>query len=251
MQALHKRLSRALFYYHASIRSINGSHNSLFSHRTVTTCSQQSRCQPPICDLLASPWSAIQLRCARFSGADVRPGNVIERRGKIYEVIKAQHTTQGRGGAIIQVELRDIDSGNKLNERLRTDETVEKVYVKEKSLTYLYTDDETGNVVLMDSETYGQLDVPKHLFGESVVYLQDDMKVIVQLYDERPMSASVPHRVTCTVTEAAEPIKGIGATPHYKKVLLDNGLTIQVPAHILSGDKILVNTTDNSYISKA
>ncbi|KAL2540826.1 elongation factor P (EF-P) family protein [Abeliophyllum distichum] len=196
-----------------------------FGMVVATYANRQSKCQPQFCGLLASPWSATQLRRARFSGGDVRPGNVIERRGKIYQVVKAQHTTQGRGGAIIQVELRDIDSGNKLNERLRTDETVEKVYVKEKSLTYLYTDDETGNVVLMDSETYGQLDVPKHLFGESVVYLQDDMK--------------------------AEPIKGIGATPHYKKVLLDNGLTIQVPAHILSGDKILVNTTDNSYISKA
>lgn len=251
MQALNKRLSRALLYYSASIRSVNGFDKSLFLQRTITTCSRQSICQPPVYELFASPWSATQLRSARFSGADVRPGNVIERRGKIYQVVKAQHTTQGRGGAIIQVELRDIDSGNKLNERLRTDETVEKVYVKEKSLTYLYTDDETGNVVLMDSETYSQLDVPKPLFGESVVYLQDDMKVTVQLYDERPMSATVPQRVTCTVTEAAEPIKGIGATPHYKKVLLDNGLTIQAPAHILSGDKILVDTTDNSYISKA
>ncbi|XP_073300915.1 uncharacterized protein [Primulina huaijiensis] len=201
-------------------------------------------------DILSSPWSATQLRCARFSGADVRPGNVIMRRGKLFQVVKAQHTTQGRGGAIIQVELRDVDSGTKSNERLRTDEPVERVFVQEKSLTYLYTDDETGNVVLMDPETYGQLDVPSHLFGESLAYLQDDMKVTVQLYDEKPMAASMPNRATCTIVEAADVVKGSGPMP-YKKVLLDNGRTIQAPAHVLAGEKIIVSTTDNSYIGKA
>ncbi|GER50727.1 elongation factor P [Striga asiatica] len=150
--------------------------------------------------LLDSPWFATQLRGARFSGADVRPGNVIERRGKLYEVVKADHSTQGRGGAIIQVELRDVDSGSKVNERLRTDEKVEKIYVEEKSLTYSYTDDETGNIVLMEPDTYNQLEVPRHLF--------DDMEITVQLYNEKPLAASIPHRVTCTVVEAGEALKG-------------------------------------------
>ncbi|XP_073054662.1 uncharacterized protein [Primulina eburnea] len=211
---------------------------AISSNSSAYTCHIR-RHQPSVhgflSDLLSSPWSTTQLRCARFSGADV---------------VKAQHTTQGRGGAIIQVELRDVDSGSKSNERLRTDEPVERVYVQEKSLTYLYTDDETGNVVLMDPETYGQLDVPSHLFGESLAYLQDDMKVTVQLYDEKPMAASMPNRATCTVVEAADVVKGSGPMP-YKKVLLDNGRTIQAPAHVLAGDKIIVSTTDNSYIGKA
>ncbi|KAK4440425.1 Elongation factor P [Sesamum alatum] len=224
------------------------------NRQTSTTCSRpikfQLSAQAPGGPLLDSPWSATQLRRARFSGADVRPGNVIERKGKIFEVIKAQHTTQGRGGAIIQVELRDVDSGSKVNERLRTDEPVQKIFVQEKSFTYLYTDDETGNIVLMEPKTYNQLEVPRHLFGESLVYLQDDMEVTVQLYDERPLSVKIPHRVTCTVTEADEALRGSGPTA-YKKVLLDNGLTVQVPAHILAGDKIVINTTDNSYASRA
>ncbi|KAJ0612353.1 putative ribosomal protein L2, domain 2 [Helianthus annuus] len=70
--------------------------------------------------------------------------------GKVYQVVKAQHSTQGRGGAIIQVELRDVDSGNKVNERFRTDETVEKIFVEAKSYTYLYTDEETDTIVLME-----------------------------------------------------------------------------------------------------
>ncbi|XP_071720919.1 uncharacterized protein [Rutidosis leptorrhynchoides] len=201
--------------------------------------------------LLSVPWSANQIRFAKARGSDVRPGNVIERKGKVYQVVKAQHSTQGRGGAIIQVELRDVDSGNKVNERFRTDETVEKIYVESKAYTYLYTDEETDSVVLMEPNTFVQLDVPKHLFGDSVAYLKDDITVSVELFNDRPMSASVPKRVTCTVAEAQVQMKGMGATPHNKKVLLDNGLRVEVPPHVLTGDKILIDTTDNSYISRA
>ncbi|KAL6511140.1 hypothetical protein OROGR_022264 [Orobanche gracilis] len=243
---LTKRLSAVLRSYVATI-----SRNC----QNITTCTRRSKILPYLHasggGLLDSPWSATQLRGARFTGADVRPGNVIERRGKIYEVIKAEHTTQGRGGAIIQVELRDVDSGSKVNERLRTDEKVEKIYVEEKSLTYLYTDDETGNIVLMEPETYSQLEVPSHLFGDSLVYLQDDMEITVQLYDERPLSATIPHRVTCTVAEADEALKGSSKSTPSKRVLLDNGITVQVPAHIEVGDKVVVNTTNNSYVSRA
>ncbi|XP_031099605.1 uncharacterized protein LOC116003806 [Ipomoea triloba] len=230
-------ISRALttcIHSSPSLHSLNNSESLLKPHR-----------------FLAFPWSATQLRGVKLRGADVKPGNVIERKGKIYQVVKTQHTTQGRGGAIIQVELRDVDSGNKVNERFRTDEAVERVFAEEKPFTYLYTDDETGNIVLMEPNTYAQLDVPKHLFGDSYVFLQDDMRVCVQLYDERPMSASIPTRVTCTVAETPIQVKGASVTPQYKKAVLDNGVTVQVPGHILPGDKIIINTTDNSYMSKA
>ncbi|XP_074331607.1 uncharacterized protein LOC141668573 [Apium graveolens] len=200
--------------------------------------------------ILSNPWSATQLR-PKFCGSDVRPGNVIERKGKVYQVVKMMHRTPGKGGALIQVELRDVDSGNKVNERLRTDEAVERVYVEQKRYTYLYTDEETDSVVLMEPKTYDQVEVPKALFGGALAYLKDDMSVTVELYDDKPMSASVPPRVTCTVVETQAPVKGIGATPHTKKALLDNGLTIQVPAHILTGDQLLIDTTDNSYMSRA
>ncbi|CAI9108174.1 OLC1v1007720C1 [Oldenlandia corymbosa var. corymbosa] len=194
-------------------------------------------------------WRLGQLRHARFTGADVRPGNVIERKGKIYQVIKAQHTTQGRGGAIIQVELRDVDSGNKVNERLRTDEAIERVYVQEKSFNYLYTDDDV--IVLVEPDTYTQINVPKELFGDSLPFLQEDMTVKLQMYDNQPMSASIPTKVTCTVAEAQVPVKGSSVTPQYKKVKLENGLTVQVPGHVLAGEKIIINTSDLSYVSRA
>ncbi|PSR86909.1 Elongation factor P like [Actinidia chinensis var. chinensis] len=249
MRVARKPLSQALYY----LASTSSSSSYSLKARTLNTCrrSQQSIQSPDHASrgVLASPWSATQLRGAKYRGSDVKPGNVIERKGRIYQVLKAQHTVQGRGGACIQVELRDVDSGNKTNERLRTDEAIEKVFVEEKPYTYLYTEDDF--VVLSDPKTYDQLDVPKALFGEAAVYLKDDMKVTVQLYDQKPMSASVPQRVTCKVVEAQVPMKGIAATPHYKKVLLDNGLTVQVPAHVLAGDQIVINTSDNSYLTRA
>ncbi|XP_060197364.1 uncharacterized protein LOC132626481 isoform X1 [Lycium barbarum] len=248
MLVLTNRLSRALWSVAFS------SSSTKISSRGVSTFIQSKHCLPNsesrYSSLFASPWSATQLRGAKFRGDDLKPGNVIEKKGRMYQVVKAQHSTQGRGGAIIQVELRDVDSGSKSNERFRTDEPVERVFVAEKSFTYLYTDDETGNIVLMEPETYEQLDVPKHLFGESYVYLQDDMNVNLQLYDGRAMSASIPTRATCTVAESEMPMRA-SATPQYKKVFLDNGLTVQVPKHIVEGDKIIVNTADHSYMSRA
>ncbi|GFZ20803.1 elongation factor P (EF-P) family protein [Actinidia rufa] len=317
MRVARKPLSQALYY----LASTSSSSSYSLKARTLNTCrrSQQSIQSPDHASrgVLASPWSATQLRGAKYRGSDVSPlcfflffrdHDVVicecepfipcpviqisneDDMWRIYQVLKAQHTVQGRGGACIQVELRDVDSGNKTNERLRTDEAIEKVFVEEKPYTYLYTEDDF--VVLSDPKTYDQLDVPKALFGEAAVYLKDalpplhcqvlsttfitfvlavivhkgiilllpspilqcyigdDMKVTVQLYDQKPMSASVPQRVTCKVVEAQVPMKGIAATPHYKKVLLDNGLTVQVPAHVLAGDQIVINTSDNSYLTR-
>ncbi|TVU44504.1 hypothetical protein EJB05_03948, partial [Eragrostis curvula] len=207
---------------------------------------------PTTGSLAAAPWAATQRRGAKMLGSDfhtlfsflkhyatmgsltrksilalqVKLGNVIQRRGRIYQVIKAQHSHQGRGGATIQVELRDVDTGNKITERFRTDEALERVFVEEKSFTYLYQ--EGDSITLMEPETFEQLEVSKELFGKSAAYLKDEMKVTLQYFDGRPMSASVPQRVTCTVVEAQPNTKGLTAQPQYKRVLLDNGLTVLV-----------------------
>lgn len=199
--------------------------------------------------LASSPWSLSQRRGAKVLGSEVRTGNIVQRKGRIYQVLKAQHTQHGRGGASIQVELRDVDSGNKVTERFRTDEAIERVYVEEKFFQYLYS--EGDMVVLTDPETFEQLEVPKELFGRAAVYLKEDMKVGVQYYDGRPMSTTVPYRVTCTVVEAQAPMKGLSVNPQYKKVLLDNGLTVLAPPFIVTGDAIVINTADDSYVTRA
>ncbi|XP_065017017.1 uncharacterized protein LOC135643676 isoform X3 [Musa acuminata AAA Group] len=186
------------------------------------------------CATLAAPWSALQSRGAKVLGTDV---------------LKAQHTQHGRGGATIQVELRDVDTGNKITERFRTDEALERVFVEDKSFTYLYQEGEF--VMLMEPNTFEQIEVQKEMFGKASAYLKEDMTVRLQYYDGKLMSASVPHRVTCKVVEAQPNIKGLTAAPQYKRVVLDNGLTVHAPPFVETGEEIIINTTDDSYITRA
>ncbi|CAL0333087.1 unnamed protein product [Lupinus luteus] len=191
------------------------------------------------------PCFFIPSRGLRVSGSDVRVGNVIEKQGRIYEVLKVDHSHEGRGKATVKVELRDIAHGNKAIQRIATDEDIERVYVQEKSFMYMCTDQD-GTVVLMDSTTFDQIEVSLDLFGKNSSYLQDGMKVKVQFYDDKPFSASVPKRVTCIVK------KEIAATPRNKKVVLENGgLTVEVPPHIVAGDAIVVSTENDSYLERA
>ncbi|KHN06099.1 Elongation factor P [Glycine soja] len=194
-------------------------------------------------NLFTSPWSASQCRGIKVSGSDIKVGNIIGKQGHFYEVLKVDHSHEGRGKATIKVELRDIDQGNKVTQRMGTDEDVERVYVQEKTFMFMCMDSD-GTVVLMDPDTLDQIEVSKDLFNKDCLYLRDEMKVKVHFYDDKPLSASVPKRVTCIVKEA------IAATSRNKKVVLDNGLTVEVPSHIVAGDAIVVSTEHDSYIER-
>uniref|UniRef100_A0A1D1XU02 Elongation factor P n=1 Tax=Anthurium amnicola TaxID=1678845 RepID=A0A1D1XU02_9ARAE len=253
MHAVRRRLLVALFYSSPSSPSPPSSSSSSFSSWGARSLEYYRAVLRPSPDdsggTLASPWSALQRRGAKVLGSDVRLGNMIQRKGRIFQVLKAQHTQHGRGGATIQVELRDVDTGNKVTERFRTDEAIERVFVEEKSFTFLYK--EGDSVMVMEPSTFEQLELPKDFFGKNAAYLKDNMTVTVQYYDGKPMSASVPQRVTCKVVEAPPYSKGMTATPQYKRVSLDNGLTVLAPSHITPGDEIVVNTMDDSYITRA
>ncbi|KAG0569495.1 hypothetical protein M758_6G091000 [Ceratodon purpureus] len=189
-----------------------------------------------------------QVRHAKVNGSEVKQGNVIERKGRIYQVLKTQHTQQGRGGATIQVELRDVQSGLKLTERFRTSESIERVFVDEKPYTFLYMED--SSVVLMEPKSFEQLELSKDMLGHGAAYLSDGMEVMVQQYNGQPFSATVPPKVTCTVSEAEPYFKGQSATPTYKRVVLENGQTILAPSFITAGDRVVIDTAENAYVTR-
>ncbi|XP_031401661.1 uncharacterized protein LOC116211425 [Punica granatum] len=245
-----RRLSRALLSAAAvpSSRSLR-TLTALPPHSPLAFDRSGAASASPAGQLFLSPWSIIQHRGVKIQGSEVRPGNVIERKGHLYEVVKAEHNQQGRGSALIQVELRDVESGNKVNARFNTDESIAKVFVEEKSFTCMCTIND--EVALIDPATFEQLDVKKDLFGKNAVYLEEEMKVTLRLFDDRPLSGSIPKRVICIVKETPPQVKGVSATPAEKRALLDNGLTVKVPSFIETGEAILVNTEDDSYISRA
>jgi elongation factor P len=185
----------------------------------------------------------------KIDGNAIRPGNVIEHKNRLWVAVKTQHVKPGKGGAFLQVELKDIRDGTKLNERFRSSETVERVRLDEKDYQYLYS--EGTLCTLMDTETYEQIQVGRDLIGEPAVFLQEGMMVTVMSYEGEAISVKLPDTVIMTVVEADPVVKGQTAASSYKPGKLDNGSRILIPPHIEAGTRVVVNTGDGSYVERA
>ncbi len=179
----------------------------------------------------------------------IRPGNVIEHDGKQWSVLKITILQPGKGGAFVQAEIRDIKSGNKSNERFRTQETVEKLMVDERLATFLFR--EGDRMTLMDSENYEQFELPVEMVGGAASFLQDGMELSVDLVEGNPVSVSLPPHVTMEIAEAEPVVKGQTASSSYKPAKLENGERVMVPHHIEAGSRIVVSTEDGSYVERA
>ncbi len=179
----------------------------------------------------------------------IRSGHVIEHDGKQWSVLKIDILQPGKGGAFVQVEMRDVKSGLKSNQRYRTQETVEKLMVDEKACTFLYREDDTINV--MDTETYEQTSLPVALIGDAAPYLQDGMTLNLDLIEGDPVAVRLPQHVVMEIVEADAVVKGQTASSSYKPALLENGERVMVPPHIETGTRIVVNTEDGSYVERA
>ncbi len=179
----------------------------------------------------------------------IRAGQVIEHDGRRWTVLKQQIITPGKGGAFIQVEMRDLKTGNKTNERWRTADTVERLMTEEKEYTYSYTDGD--NLVLMDPETFEQAHVPVALLGDAAPFLQDNMTLTVDLVEGDPVAVHLPPTVVLEVVEADPVVKGQTAASSYKPAKLSNGVKTSVPPFIETGERIVVRTEDASYVERA
>jgi elongation factor P len=185
----------------------------------------------------------------KINANELRAGNVMEFRGKLWAVAKAQHITPGKGGAFVQVELRDVRDGTKLNERFRSGETVERVRIDDHDYQFLFGDDDS--LTFMDEQTFEQITVDRTLVGEAAGFLQDGMKVIISSYEGAPVGVELPQTVTLEIVEADPVVKGQTASSSYKPAKLENGMRVMVPPHIGTGTRIVVNTSDGSYVERA
>ncbi len=184
----------------------------------------------------------------KISGVDIRPGNIIEYEKGIWKVGKIQHTQPGKGGAFMQVEMKNLIDGRKTNVRFRSADTVEKVRLETKDYQYLYADGE--QLVFMDKDDYEQITLPADLLGDAAAFLQDGMDVVLELWEDRPISVELPEQVEATIVEADAVVKGQTASSSFKPALLDNGVRVLVPPHIESGTRILVNVYERTYVGK-
>jgi elongation factor P len=185
----------------------------------------------------------------KIAGNEIRPGLLIAHDGGLWLVVKTQAVKPGKGGAYNQVELKNLVTGTKLNERFRADETVEETWLEKKDFQFLYA---SGDVLtFMDLENYDQIELPREFVGEQAQFLQDGMKVLLQLHEGKPVSIALPQQVTLAVTEADPVLRGQTAAPGYKSAMLENGLRVLVPAFINPGTKIVVSTDDGTYVRRA
>jgi len=179
----------------------------------------------------------------------LRKGHVVDHNGKLWVVMKSEIMIPGKGNAIIQVEMRDVRAGVKTNVRFRTQETVERVQLQEHEMQFLFSagDDYT----FMDQENYEQLSIPKDIIGDPVVFLAEGMVCKVMTYEGKALSVELPQTVTLDLVEADPVVKGQTASSSYKPAKLSNGVRIMVPPFIGAGTRVVVNTTDGSYVERA
>ncbi len=179
----------------------------------------------------------------------IRPGNILDYEGKLWSVTKIHILQPGKGGAFIQIEMRDIESGNKTNTRFRTQETVEKVRVDSEEFQFLFAEGE--QYTFMNNQTFDQIILEKDLIGYPSVFLQDGMKVSILLHEGKALGVELPASAKFEIVEADPVIKGQTVSSSYKPAKLENGEKILVPPHIEAGTRVVVSTSDGSYVEKA
>ena len=185
----------------------------------------------------------------KISGVDIRPGNILEYEGGIWKVAKIQHTQPGKGGAYMQVEMKNLQDGRKTNVRFRSADTVEKVRLDTKDYQFLYEDGDM--LVFMDQESYEQINLPSDLLGDARPFLQDGMQVTLEMYDERPISVQLPDQIEATIVEADAVVKGQTASSSYKPAIVEGGIRVMVPPHIGAGTRIVVDVYEQTYVRRA
>ena len=184
----------------------------------------------------------------KISGNEIKTGMIIEHNNDLWEVLKTQHVKPGKGGAFNQVEMKSINKETKLNERFRSSDNVERAIVEEIDYNFLYEDKEV--FYFINNKTFEQINLKKELIGEKYKFLTEGLEVKIGIHDDVPIKIYLPNQIECKIETTDAAIKGQTAASSYKPALLQNGVNVQVPTFIESGDTIIVDTRTIEYVKK-
>ena len=184
----------------------------------------------------------------KINATEIRVGMILEYKNDLWEVLKTQHVKPGKGGAFAQIEMKSLNKNTKLNERFRSSETVEKATLEETKFNFLYEDD--TNYYFMNPKTFDQINIKKNIVGEKGRMLTENLEVSINFYNENPLSVDLPNQIASKVETTDATLKGQTVSSSYKPATLDNGINIQVPPFIESGDEIIVDTRTIEYVKK-
>ena len=184
----------------------------------------------------------------KINASEIRVGMLLEYKDDLWQVLKTQHVKPGKGGAFAQVEMKSVNKNTKLNERFRSSETVEKASLEETAYNFLYEDEE--NYFFMEPKSFEQIEIKKDIVGEKGKLLTENLEVVVSFYNESPISIDLPNQVMCKIKTTDAALKGQTVSSSYKPAVLNNGLNIQVPPFIETGDEVIVDTRNLEYVKK-
>tara|TARA_A100001234_G_scaffold218456_1_gene227485 strand:+ start:664 stop:1224 length:561 start_codon:yes stop_codon:yes gene_type:complete len=184
----------------------------------------------------------------KINASEIRVGMLLEYKNDLWQVLKTQHVKPGKGGAFAQVEMKSVNKNTKLNERFRSSETVEKASLEETNYNFLYEDEK--NYFFMDPKSFEQIEIKKDIVGEKGKLLTENLEVIVNFYNDTPLSIELPNQITCKIESTDVALKGQTVSSSYKPAKLDNGLNIQVPPFVEIGDEVVIDSRNLEYVKK-
>jgi elongation factor P len=180
---------------------------------------------------------------------DLRPGITIEYDGAIYSVIEFQHVKPGKGAAFVRTKLRNLRNGSIKETTFRAGEKVAKALIETKEMQYLYASGDEH--VFMDTQTYDQISLPTSQIEHELKFLLENMFVNIVMFEGEILGVQVPNTVELEVVETEPGIKGDTASGGTKPAKLQTGLVVQVPFFINVGDKLIIDTRTEEYVSRA
>ena len=184
----------------------------------------------------------------KINATEIRVGMILDYKNDLWEVLKTQHVKPGKGGAFAQVEMKSLNKNTKLNERFRSSETVEKAILEETKFNFLYEDDD--NYYFINVQTFDQINIKKNVVGEKGKMLTENLEVSINFFNENPLSVELPNQITSKIKTTDAALKGQTVSSSYKPAILDNGINIQVPPFVESGDEIILDTRTIEYVKK-
>jgi elongation factor P len=186
----------------------------------------------------------------KVSANSLKKGNVIVYDKRLWTIAKdPEHVKPGKGGAFIQLEMKDLKTSTKLNHRFRSTEDLERAYLEQKDMQFLYA--EGDNLIFMDQSTFDQVEVSKTAIDEDMLpFLQESMLVTIEFFEGAAINFTLPETVVLEICETDPVIKGSTATASAKSAKLSNGVVIKVPQYLTSGEKIVVKTADRSFVER-
>ena len=184
----------------------------------------------------------------KINATEIRVGMILEYKDDLWEVLKTNHVKPGKGGAFAQIEMKSLIKNTKLNERFRSSETVEKASIEEEKYNFLYRDE--NDFYFMNPSTFEQINLSKSIVGDKGKMLTENLEVTINFYNENPLSILLPNQLTCKIETTDAALKGQTVSSSYKPAILENGLSIQVPPFIESGDKVIIDTRTMEYVKK-